>query len=190
METEKNILLVSKEDLEEEEKASYNELVAETEWVFKHPILREWVKVAPSINSIDKWIFYQFNDFEYKLDLIKIMRKAVKVWQKTVGQDKKNLLETPKDWRLSDIFIFSPNQTSFRAEEDNKSNLRFAQAIKFLPEPQKAILCDSWPLFLREFGYDFNSRGLLRTSLDSLPNEANQFWSIEKMGVRQNSRGF
>jgi hypothetical protein len=181
METEKNILLISKKDLEEEEKASYNELVTQTEWVFKHPILREWVKVAPSINSIDKWIFCQFSDFEHKLDLIKIMRRAVKVWQKTKGENRKNLLETPQNWRLSDIFVFSSDETSLKAEERSKSNLHFAWSMKFLPDSAKAIRCNKWPLFLREFGYKFSPHGTLRTSVDSLPIDANQFWKIKKI---------
>lgn len=179
MEKEERILM-----LEEERETVFVELITEIGWVFHHPILREWIKVAPSINSIDSWIMTQFQKFEHKIELVKTMRKAVKTWKMTDSDTRKNLLKTPKKWRLSDIFIFSPNQTSFRAENNNKSNLVFADAIKFLPEPQKAILCDSWPLFLREFGYNFNSRGLLRTSLDSLSNEANQFWSVEKMGER------
>ena len=48
-------------------------------WAFLHPILREWITEAPSVNSIDQWIRQQFHNYEYQIDLLKAMRKAVKL---------------------------------------------------------------------------------------------------------------
>lgn len=166
----------------EEEKAVFTELIREIGWVFHHPILREWVKVAPSVNSIDNWISFQFDDYSHKLKLIKAMRKAVRAWKMVKGDTHKELLRTPHNWRLSDMFIFDPNITTFPGE-DKKDRLSFSLAVRFLPSlnPQEGIGCSGWPMFLREFGY--KASGNFKTSVDRW-GDASQFWLMGKIGNR------
>jgi len=139
------------------------ELIVDASWAFRHPILREWVKEAPSVNSINTFINYQFRDFEHKMDLIRLMRKAVKAWKMIAKENRQDYLQTPEGWRLSDMFIFDlPTDLPGQFE---KSKLDFATGIKFLPDPFKAVDCSTWPLFLREFCSDKN-HDAMRTSVD------------------------
>lgn len=182
--TKKGDFIMEEEEREimlKEEEDAYNELLAEVRWVFYHPILCEWVKVAPSINSIEKWIMTQFSDFEDKTELVKAMRKAVKVWGMTKGDNRKNLLETPQSWRLSDIFVFQ-TPSYFLSGATGSERLKFASGIKFLPDfdNEKAISCYHWPMFLKEFGYQVGSD--LKTSVDRFEGDVDQFRLVKKIG--------
>ncbi|MFA6184315.1 MAG: hypothetical protein WC682_04405 [Parcubacteria group bacterium] len=138
-----------KEMEEREKKMCLPELIIDATWAFRHPILREWVKEAPSVNSIDNFVSSQFRDFGHKIELIRLMRKAVKAWKMIAKENRSDYLQTPEGWRLSDMFIFGlPTDFPGRFE---KSRLDFATRIMFLPDFLRAVDCSTWPLFLREF---------------------------------------
>ncbi len=167
------------EMIREENEAVFTQLIAEIGWVFHHPILREWVKVAPSVNSVDKWISNQFKGYEHKLELVRAMRKAVRAW--SMEKDKKNLLETPKNWRLADMFIFQ-TPSIFPRGAGEKEFLEFASGIKFLPDTEKAISCKDWPMLLKEFGHKWGNG--LKTSADCSYGDANRFRRVKKIGEK------
>lgn len=152
-----------KEMEREEGEMILSELISKVGWVFYHPILREWAKEAPSRTSIDKFICSQFKDFGYKIELVKVMRKAVRAWKMIAKENKQDYLKTPKGWRLADMFIFDlPTDLPGRFEN---SRLNFATGIKFLPDPTKAVDCSTWPIFQREFSSG-KGRDAVLTSVD------------------------
>lgn len=169
-----------RKELEQQEKDMLlSELIPEVIWAFRHPILREWVQEAPSVNSIDNFISSQFRDFEHKMELVKLMRKAVKAWKMIAKENRPDYLKTPKEWRLSDMFIFGlATNLPGRFE---KSQLDFATGIMFLPDSSKAVDCSSWPLFLREFCSDKD--GDMITSIDDHGTEKDvKFFVIKEFG--------
>lgn len=156
------------------------ELIIDATWALRHPILREWVKEAPSVNSIDKFISSQFRDFEHKIELIKLMRKAVAAWKMIAKENRQDYLQTPKGWRLADMFIFDlPTNLPGRFKE---SRLNFATGIKFLPNSLNAVDCSTWPLLLREFCSDKDS-DVVTTSVDrSNLDHMSDFFAPKELG--------
>lgn len=155
------------------------DLIPEVIWAFRHPILREWVQEAPSVNSIDNFISSQFRDFEHKMELIKLMRRAVKAWKMIAKENRLDYLKTPKEWRLSDMFNFGLlTDLPGRFE---KRRLFFATGIKFLPDSSKAVDCSTWPLFLREFCSDKNQNMITSVDDYGTSKEIN-FFSIKELG--------
>jgi len=162
----------------DENDAVFNELIKEVGWVFWHPILREWVKASPSVNSIDQWVSRQFSCFDHKLDLIKAMRKAVKAWRMINNREvRENILETPKGWRLADMFVFD-EKTKYPGIYSTSNPLDFVSGIKFLPNESKTISCNHWPRFLREFGEKVGPDGF-KTSFDEHGTRTGHFYSPE-----------